>query len=140
MLYFEDIDLEEDSDSKIAGNAQGKDYLEAADFPLDEELTDGEVMEPDILLEDDDDNEGANEDVDDDEEDEEVVVEEANNDDDEIKEVEEGVEVLKLEDEVENGSVQTEEVNSEDKQDDEVIWLESVCRRLIWFQVKMILT
>ena len=121
MLCFEDIDLEEDSNSKIAGNAQGKDYLEAADFPLDEELTDGEVMEQDILLEDDDDNEGANEDVDDDEEDEEVVVEEANNDDDEIKEVEEGVEVLKLEDEVENGSVQTEEVNSEDKQDDEVI-------------------
>ncbi|XP_029204296.2 3'-5' RNA helicase YTHDC2-like [Acropora millepora] len=114
-----DIDLEEDSDSKIAGNAQGKDYLEAADFPLDEELTDGEVMEQDILLEDDDDNEGANEDVDDDEEDEEVVVEEENNDDDEIKEVEEGVEVLKLEDEVENGSAQTEEVNSEDKQDDE---------------------
>ena len=49
------------------------------------------------------------------------MVEEENNDDDEIKEVVDGVEVMKLEDGVENGSMQAEEANSGDKQDDDVI-------------------
>ncbi|XP_068740703.1 3'-5' RNA helicase YTHDC2-like isoform X2 [Montipora capricornis] len=99
----EDVELEEDSN-----------------FRIDEELADGEDIDENILLEDDD-NEDDKEGRDDDDDDvnDELVVEEEKNDDGEIHEVEEGVEMLKLEDEIENDGVQAEAAGSGDLQEEE---------------------
>lgn len=88
--------MEDDPEQKIAEDSQEKDYL--PDFQLDEDLGDREDMEEDILLEGEEEGDNDANDEGDDEEgdDEDLVEEEGKMDDGEIKDVEEGMEAIKL--------------------------------------------
>ena len=113
-----DIELEDDPEQKIAEDAQEKDYL--PDFQLDDELGDGEDIVQDILLEGEEegDNEVNDEGDDDEADDEDVEEEEEKIDDGDVKEVEEGVEVIKLEEDNGEDTVQDPANDGNDQQDE----------------------
>ena len=110
--------MEDDSEQKIAEDSQEKDYL--PDFQLDEELGDGEDMEEDILLEGEEEGDNDANDEGDDEEgdDEDLVEEEGKMDDGEIKDVEEGMEAIKLQGDNGEDIVQIPADDDKEKEDE----------------------
>ena len=115
-----EIELEDDPEQKIhvAEDSQEKDYL--PDFQLDEELGDGEDMEEDILLEGEEEGDNdVNVEGDDEEGDDEDLVEEVGKmDDGEVKDVEVGMEVIKLQDDNGEDIVQIPVDDDKDKEDE----------------------
>ena len=109
-------------------------FEDEPEFPIEEELADGEEIDQDILLEgeegcDNDVNvEGDDEDIDE----EDVVEEEEKTDDGEVKELEVCLEVIKLDD-AEDDNVQTEANDESNDKQDEV----HVCRAIIWYIVRV---
>ena len=110
--------MEDDSEQKIAEDSQEKDYL--PDFQLDEELGDGEDMEEDILLEGEEEGDNDANDEGDDEEgdDEDLAEEEGKMDDGEIKDVEEGMEAIKLQGDNGEDIVQIPADDDKEKEDE----------------------
>ena len=110
--------MEDDPEQKIAEDPQEKDYL--PDFQLDEDLGDGEDMKEDILLEGEEegDNGGNNEGDDEEGDDEDLVEEEGKVDDGEIKDVEEGMEVIKLQGDNGQDIVQIPADDDKEKEDE----------------------
>ena len=110
--------MENDSEQKTAEDSQEKDYL--PDFQLDEELGDGEDMEEDILLEEEEEGENDANDEGDDEEgdDEDLVEEEGKMDDGEVKDVEEGMEAIKLQGDNGEDIVQIPTDDDKEKEDE----------------------
>ena len=95
-------------------------FEDEPEFPIEEELADGEEIDQDILLEGEEEcDNDANDEGDDEDIDEEDVVEEAEKTDDpEVKELEACLEVIKLDD-AEDDNVQVEaNDDSNDKQDE----------------------
>lgn len=113
-----EIELEDDPEQKIAEDSQEKDYL--PDFQLDEELGDGEDMEQDILLEGEEEGDNDANDEGDDEEadDEDIEEEEGKMDDGEVKDVEEGMEVIKLQEDNGEDIAQIPADDGKDKEDE----------------------
>ena len=118
LLSILEIELGDGPEQKIADDSQEKDYL--PDFQLDEELGDGEDMEEDILLEGEEEGDNDVNDEGDDEEgdDEDLVEEEGKMDDGEVKDVEEGMEVIKLQEDNGENIVQIPAGDDKDKEDE----------------------
>ena len=109
--------MENDSEQKTAEDSQEKDYL--PDFQLDEELGDGEDMEEDILLEEEEgDNDAIDEGDDEEGDDEDLVEEEEKMDDGEVKDVEEGMEAIKLQGDNGEDIVQIPTDDDKEKEDE----------------------
>lgn len=115
--------LEDDQEQKIAEDSQEKDYL--PDFQLDEDVGDGEDIEEDILLEGEEEgdndvnDEGDDEEGDDEEgDDEDFVEEEEKMEDGDVKDVEEGMEVIKLQEDNGEDIVQIPADDDKDKEDE----------------------
>ena len=95
-------------------------FEDEPEFPIEEELADGEEIDQDILLEGEEEcNNDANDEGDDEDVDEEdVVEEEEKTDDGEVKDLEVCLEIIKLDD-AEDDNVQAEaNDDSNDKQDE----------------------
>ena len=95
-------------------------FEDEPEFPIEEELADGEEIDQDILLEGEEecDNDANDERDDEDIDEEDVVEEEEKTDDGEVKELEACLEVIKLDD-AEDDNVQVEaNDDSNDKQDE----------------------
>ena len=95
-------------------------FEDEPEFPIEEELADGEEIDQDILLEGEEecDNDANDEGDDEDIDEEDVVEEEEKADDGEVKELEACLEIIKLDD-AEDDNVQAEaNDDSNDKQDE----------------------
>ena len=95
-------------------------FEDEPEFPIEEELADGEEIDQDILLEGEEecDNDANDEGDDEDIDEEDVVEEEEKTDDGQVKELEVCLEVIKLDD-AEDDNVQAEaNDDSNDKQDE----------------------
>ena len=96
----------------------GLEFEDEPEFPIEEELADGEEIDQDILLEGECDNDANDEGDDEDIDEEDVVEEEEKTDEGEVKELEVCLDVIKLDDAV-DGNVQAEaNDDSNDKQDE----------------------
>ena len=102
-------------------------FEDEPEFPIEEELADGEEIDQDILLEGEEecDNDANDEGDDEDVDEEDVVEEEEKTDDGEVKELEVCLEVIKLDDAVDD-NVQAEPNDDSNDKPDEV----HVCERL----------
>ena len=96
-------------------------FEDEPEFPIEEELADGEEIDQDILLEGEEecDNDANHEGDDEDIDEEDVVEEEEKTDDGQVKELEVCLEVIKLDD-AEDDNVQTEANNDSNDRQDEV--------------------
>ena len=104
------------------------------EFPIEEELADGEEIDQDILLEGEEecDNDANDERDDEDIDEEDVVEEEEKTDDGEVKELEVCLEVIKLDD-AEDDNAQAEANDDSNDKQDEV----HVCSAIIWYIVSL---
>ena len=128
-LLWPESEIDNDPDTKITAESQEKDYL--SDFQLDEELGEGEDLEgtqsegeQDILLEGEEDGDNG----DDEEEEEEADDEDAGEEEEEevkiyernVKELEEEMEIIKIEEETEEESTETQSNNNGNDKEGEV--------------------
>ena len=105
-------------------------FEDEPEFPIEEELADGEEIDQDILLEGEEecDNDANDEGDDEDIDEEDVVEEEEKTDDGQVKELEVCLEVIKLDD-AEDDNVQAEANDVSNNKQDEV----HVCWAIIWY-------
>ena len=105
-------------------------FEDEPEFPIEEELADGEEIDQDILLEGEEecDNDANDEGDDEDIDEEDVVEEEEKRDDREVKELEACLEIIKLDD-AEDDNVQAEPNDDSNDKQDEV----HVCWAIIWY-------
>ena len=108
-------------------------FEDEPEFPIEEELADGEEIDQDILLEGEEecDNDANDEGDDEDIDEEDVVEEEEKTDVGEVKELEVCLEVIKLDD-AEDDNVQTEANDESNDKQDEV----HVCRAIYCMESK----
>ena len=105
-------------------------FEDEPEFPIEEELADGEEIDQDILLEGEEecDNDANDEGDDEDIDEEDVAEEEEKTDDGQVKELEVCLEVIKLDD-AEDDNVQAEANDVSNNKQDEV----HVCWAIIWY-------